>query len=138
MAPPSPFRRSVTGRVSVVAHRGLSAEAPENTMAAFRRALEAGCDQIEFDCHVTADGVVAVIHDDTLDRTTSGTGRVAERTWAEIRALDAGAKFRAEFVGERVPSLDALVGWAVGTPLMLSLEIKQPSPASGRPRHPDI
>ncbi len=138
MAPPSPFRRSVTGRVSVVAHRGLSAEAPENTMVAFRRALDAGCDLIEFDCHVTADGTIAVIHDDTLDRTTNGTGNVSEHTWEEIRALDAGRKFGVEFTGERVPSLDELIAWAKGTPLTLSLEIKQPTPATGRPPYPGI
>ena len=138
MARPSPFRRSVTGRVSVVAHRGLSAEAPENTMTAFRRALEVGCDLLEFDCHLTRDGVVVVIHDDRLDRTTNGSGWVADRTWAEISVLDAGAWFAPAFAGERVPSLDELVAWAATTTLTLSLEIKQPQPASGRRRYADI
>jgi glycerophosphoryl diester phosphodiesterase len=138
MAPPSPFRRSVTGRVSVVAHRGLSAEAPENTMTAFRGALEAGCDLVEFDCHLAADDVVVVIHDETLDRTTNGTGYVRDRTAREIAALDAGSWFAPRFAGERVPTLEAFVAWASRTPLVLSLEIKQPAPASGRPPYVDI
>ncbi|HEV8228512.1 MAG TPA: glycerophosphodiester phosphodiesterase family protein, partial [Candidatus Limnocylindria bacterium] len=98
--------------MSVVAHRGLSAEAPENTMTAFRRALEVGCDLVEFDCHLTADDVVVVIHDDTLDRTTNGSGYVRDRTVQEITALDAGSWFAPEFADEQVPTLDAFVAWA--------------------------
>ena len=137
MAPPSPFRRSVTGRVSVVAHRGLSAVAPENTMAAFRLAADVGCDLLEFDVHLTKDDALVVIHDDTLDRTTNGRGWVRDHTLAQIRALDASYG-NAAYAGERVPALDELVGWAKAAGITLSLEIKQPTPATGRPKYPHI
>jgi glycerophosphoryl diester phosphodiesterase len=137
VAPPSPFRRIVTGKVSVVAHRGLSASAPENTMAAFKLAAEAGCDLIEFDVHLTKDDQLVVIHDDTLERTTNGTGYVRDHTLAEIKALDASYGMT-PFAGERVPSLDELVVWSIGARVALSLEIKQPAAITGRPRYPRI
>jgi glycerophosphoryl diester phosphodiesterase len=137
VAPPSPFRRSVTGRVSIVAHRGLSATAPENTMAAFRLAAEVGCDLLEFDVHLTKDDELVVIHDDTLDRTTSGHGHVRDHTLAEIRGLDASYG-KPAYVGERVPALEELVAWAKGAGVTLSLEIKQPAPVGGRPKYPRI
>lgn len=130
-APPSPLRRSVTGRVLIVAHRGLSAEEPENTMRSFRRAAEVGCDLIELDVHLSRDGVPVVIHDETLERTTNGSGRVADRTWAELRALDAG-------MGERIPSLDDVVAWAAKDSIGLSVEIKQPTPAHALPPYERI
>ena len=77
----------------VVAHRGASTQAPENTMEAFRLGVEAGADAIELDVHLTSDGQLAVIHDDTLNRTTDRTGPVVERTMDEIREADAGATF---------------------------------------------
>ena len=120
----SPLRRSVTGRVLVVAHRGLSAEEPENTMRSFRRALEVGCDLIEMDVHLSRDDVPVVIHDETLERTTGGTGSVRERTWAELRALDAGR-------GERIPALEDVLAWAAKSGVDLTVEIKQPTPALG-------
>ena len=137
MAPPSPFRRSVTGRVSVVAHRGASALAPENTMTAFALAEARGADLIELDVHLTSDDELVVIHDETLERTTDGTGLVRERTLAEIRMLDAsGGDVR--HAGVRVPTLDEVVGWARGARAALSIEIKQPAPVSGRPPYPRI
>ena len=103
----------------VVAHRGASAQAPENTMEAFRLGVEAGADAIELDVHLTADGQLAVIHDDTLDRTTDRTGRVAELTMDEIREADAGATFARPddaglpYAGEglRVPTLPEVLEW---------------------------
>lgn len=77
----------------VVAHRGASKQAPENTMEAFRLGVAAGADAIELDVHLTVDGQLAVIHDETLDRTTDRTGAVVERTMDEIREADAGATF---------------------------------------------
>ncbi len=77
----------------VVAHRGASKQAPENTMEAFRLGVAAGADAIELDVHLTVDGQLAVIHDDTLDRTTDRTGAIVERTMDEIREADAGATF---------------------------------------------
>lgn len=115
----------------VVAHRGVSAEEPENTMRSFRLAAEVRCDLIEFDVHLSRDGVPVVIHDDTLERTTDGRGRVADRTWAELRALDAGR-------GERIPSLEDVLAWAVRDRVGLSVEIKQPTPALGLPPYDGI
>lgn len=89
----------------MIAHRGDPLHAPENTVAAIERAASVGVDAVEFDVHVTADGVPVVIHDATVDRTTNGSGRIAELTLAEIRELDAGSWFAESFGGERVPTL---------------------------------
>jgi glycerophosphoryl diester phosphodiesterase len=89
----------------VIAHRGASAYAPENTLAAFRLAREMDADWFELDCTLAAGGEPVVIHDATLDRTTDGAGRVAETPLGTIRALDAGSWFDPRFAGERVPTL---------------------------------
>jgi glycerophosphoryl diester phosphodiesterase len=115
----------------VVAHRGASAQAPENTMEAFRLGVEAGADAIELDVHLTADGQLAVIHDDSLDRTTDRTGRVADLTMDQIREADAGATFARHddagfpYAGKglRVPTLDEVLGWLPGH-VGLVIEIK--------------
>jgi len=87
-------RRTIEGGWPVnLAHRGASALAPENTMEAFRIAVEAGAGGLELDVHLTRDGYGVVIHDATVDRTTSGTGAVAEMTLDELRGLDAGHNF---------------------------------------------
>lgn len=89
----------------VIAHRGYAARAPENTLAALRMAIEARADALEFDLHVTRDGIPVLIHDSTLRRTTGVDGRVEERTAAEVQALDAGSWFDEGFAGEPVPTL---------------------------------
>jgi glycerophosphoryl diester phosphodiesterase len=89
-----------------LAHRGALREAPENTLAAFRRALELGADGFELDAKLTRDDQVVVMHDATVDRTTDGAGRVSNFTLEQLRALDAGAWFDFEFRGEPVPTLD--------------------------------
>ncbi len=94
-------------RPLIVAHRGNKALCPENTLAAFRRALEDGADIIETDLHLTADGAFVCIHDETVDRTTDGHGPVARMTLAEIRRLSAGYG-RKEFEAERIPGLGEL------------------------------
>jgi glycerophosphoryl diester phosphodiesterase len=103
----------------VVAHRGASAQAPENTLEAFRLGVEAGADAIELDVHLTADGQLAVIHDETLDRTTDRGGAVASLTMDDIRRADAGARFSlpdegsSPFAGRglRVPTLPEVLDW---------------------------
>lgn len=105
----------------VIGHRGASIEAPENTMAAFVRALELGADGIEFDVQLTADGHAVVLHDALLDRTTSGSGPVFAVDLDEVRALDAGSWFGPDFVGERVPLLDDVLALPAG---VFELEIK--------------
>ena len=115
----------------IVAHRGASAVAPENTMEAFRLGVDAGADAVELDVHLTADGQLAVIHDDTLDRTTDRTGSVASLTMDEIREADAGARFAragdsgTPFAGKglRVPSLPEVLDWLPDT-IGLVIEIK--------------
>ncbi len=92
-------------RPLVIGHRGASADAPENTMPSFERALALGADGIEFDVHLTSDGHAVVIHDALLDRTTDGTGPVHLHTLDQIRALDAGRWFGPEFAGVGVPLL---------------------------------
>ncbi|MBK8797736.1 MAG: hypothetical protein IPM07_15930 [Anaerolineales bacterium] len=87
-----------------IAHRGASAYAPENTFAAFELALQMGVRHIELDVRVTADGQAVVIHDETLDRTTSGAGPVAQRSLAELKEFDAGSWFDSRFASEQVPA----------------------------------
>jgi glycerophosphoryl diester phosphodiesterase len=88
----------------VIAHRGASAYAPENTLAAFDLALQMSCRHLELDVDLTRDGHLVVMHDDTVDRTTNGTRPVGSHTLAELRALDAGAWFEPQFTGERIPT----------------------------------
>lgn len=89
----------------VIAHRGASLIAPENTMAAFRLAEEIGADGIEFDVKLSRDGVAVVHHDTSLGRTTDGTGRIKDIHSTELFRLDAGVKFNVQFSGETIPSL---------------------------------
>ncbi|MEO1536245.1 MAG: glycerophosphodiester phosphodiesterase family protein [Pseudomonadota bacterium] len=91
----------------LVCHRGASRIAPENTFASADAALDLGAHLIELDVRESADGVLYVLHDQTLDRTTDGTGPIQYRSAAEIDALDAGRWFGPEFEGQRVPRLDA-------------------------------
>jgi glycerophosphoryl diester phosphodiesterase len=105
------------------AHRGASAVAPENTMVAFRAAEAAGAGGIELDVHLSRDGVPVVIHDETVDRTTDGHGRISELSLVQLRQLDAGGWFSPPFAGEAVPTLEAVFAWA-GDRLRLNVEIK--------------
>ena len=102
----------------ILAHRGASAEAPENTLVAFRRARELGADGVELDVTLTRDHVPVVIHDDTVDRTTDGHGSVSAMTVLEIKHLDAGKWKSQEFLGEAIPTLaevfDAFAKWTKG------------------------
>ena len=101
----------------VIAHRGDSAHRPENTLASFAGALEVGAELVELDVQLTADGHVIVLHDPTLDRTTTGRGDVRRMTLAEVRAVSAGYpdRFGSAYAGERVPTLgEALASCAAG------------------------
>jgi glycerophosphoryl diester phosphodiesterase len=102
----------------VVAHRGASTQAPENTMESFRLGVEAGADAIELDVHLTKDGRLVVIHDETVDRTTDGSGAVAALTLKALRKLDAGARFTdadgsTPFAGKglAIPTFDEVLDW---------------------------
>lgn len=93
----------------VIAHRGASTYAPENTFAAFDLALDMGARHLELDVQTSSDGHLVIIHDDLVNRTTSGYGRVWKHTLAELQALDAGAWFDKKFTGERIPTLEAVL-----------------------------
>ena len=110
-----------------IAHRGASAYAPGNTLAAFRLALEMGADGFELDVMLSADGHLVVIHDDTVDRTTDGRGPVRQKTLAELKTLDAGAKFDARFAGERIPTLQEALHLVAGNRAFVNVEIKTDS-----------
>jgi glycerophosphoryl diester phosphodiesterase len=109
----------------LVVHRGASTFAPENTLAAVRMAASKGARWIETDVRLTADGGLVMIHDATLDRTTSGSGPVVTATLEAIRGFDAGGWFSPDFAGERVPDLESFLQAVVDTGLNLQLELKQ-------------
>jgi glycerophosphoryl diester phosphodiesterase len=105
------------------AHRGASSEAPENTLASFAAAEDAGADGIELDIHLTRDGVPVVIHDLGVERTTNGRGVVSRLSLRTLRRLDAGSWFGPAFVGEPIPTLEEVLDWADDR-LRLNLEVK--------------
>lgn len=106
----------------IFAHRGASAHAPENTLAAFELALEQRADAIELDVKLSADGQVVVIHDATVDRTTGSRGRVRDLSLAGLKALDAGSFFSGKYRGEKIPTL-AEVFEAVGQRTFINVEL---------------
>jgi glycerophosphoryl diester phosphodiesterase len=108
----------------VIAHRGASGLAPENTLAAFRLAAELGAGFIETDLRGTRDGAIVALHDALLDRTTTGRGLLADRALRELRTLDAGSWFDPGFAAERVPTLDEILDWRRHSGLGLFLELK--------------
>jgi glycerophosphoryl diester phosphodiesterase len=101
-----------------IGHRGAGGTHPENTMVSFRRAVELGCDGVEFDIHRTLDGHLVVIHDAFLNRTTTGQGLIRDLTLDQIRSFDAGCFKGEQFTGEKVPTLQELI---TGTPASLKL-----------------
>ncbi|MCS6862521.1 MAG: hypothetical protein NZT92_19640 [Abditibacteriales bacterium] len=109
-------------RVEVVGHRGAAGVEPENTLRGIRYALSLGVDRVEIDVHRCKDGALVVMHDTTVDRTTNGTGKIADLTLVEIKQLDAGK-------GERVPTLQEVIdvfkeAWAQGSQTLLQIELK--------------
>ncbi|MEO7840606.1 MAG: glycerophosphodiester phosphodiesterase family protein [Anaerolineales bacterium] len=106
----------------IFAHRGASAYAPENTLAAFELALAQNADAIELDVKLTADGRVVVIHDATVDRTTGARGRVKDLSLADLRALGAGSFFSEKFQSERIPTLEEVFE-AVGSRTFINIEL---------------
>ena len=111
-----------------IAHRGFSWVAPENTLASYRKAIEAGADMGECDVHLTKDGVPILLHDDTLSRTTGRKANPGDLTLAEIKTLDAGSWNSLEYAGERIPTLREALDLVKGK-LRLVIELKEPSTA---------
>jgi glycerophosphoryl diester phosphodiesterase len=107
----------------IFAHRGASAYAPENTLAAFELAIAQQADAIELDVKLSADGQVVVIHDSTVDRTTNGKGKVKDMSLAELKALDAGSFVSRNFSGEKIPTLEEVFE-AVGRRTFINVELK--------------
>ena len=121
----------------VIGHRGNRAHAPENTIESFAQAVAAGADAIEFDVHITADGIPVVCHDPDVVRTTDGTGEIAQMTFAELRRLDAGARFTSDGgktfpyrgFAHRIPSAEEVIEAFPETPLLIEIKTKAASTA---------
>lgn len=118
------LRLPLPGLPRVIAHRGASAAAPENTLAAFRLARERGAQMVELDTRLTRDGVLVVIHDSTLDRTTDGHGKVIETDSDRLALLDAGSWVASSFRGERVPTLAQALELLAGLGMAVNVELK--------------
>jgi glycerophosphoryl diester phosphodiesterase len=110
--------------VLVIAHRGASGHAPENTLAAFRKAIAQGASFIETDLQLSRDARFVAIHDATVNRTTNGQGAVHDLTLADLRRLDAGSWFGSEFAGERIPTLEEILAFSKKHDLVFYLELK--------------
>lgn len=108
----------------IFAHRGASHYAPENTLAAFWCAKQLGIRWLEFDVMLTADQQVVVIHDETVNRTTNGKGKVSDYTYEKLRKLDAGGWFSKEFAGEKIPLLSEVIAWMRAQQMCANIEIK--------------
>jgi glycerophosphoryl diester phosphodiesterase len=108
----------------LIAHRGASGHAPENTLAAFKKAVTLGATFIETDLQLTRDARLVAIHDETVNRTTNGKGAVHDMTLAELRRLDAGSWFGSEFAGERIPTLEEVLDFAKKFDVIFYLEMK--------------
>lgn len=151
------MRRAVTNRVLISGHRGAKGYAPENTMASFEKAAQLHADVVEFDVHLSRDNRCVVIHDETLNRTSNGTGLVRDHTWAELQQLDMGSWFdhlnetallarevtaeinasaarvplpipTEKFAGTKMPCLEEVLEWSKAIKMPLSIELKSPWP----------
>ncbi len=115
----------------IVCHRGACLQAPENTFAALEKAIDMGAEVIEFDIRTSKDDVLFVLHDETVDRTTNGTGRISDMTSFDVAQLDAGSWFGPEFAGEKVPRLTDFLDACMGR-IATYAEIKMADPARVR------
>jgi len=111
--------------IKIIAHRGASGYAPENTLASFEKAINMGVDMVELDVHLTADDSVVVMHDPKVDRTTNGKGIIREMNFSALRNLDAGQWFSREYAGQKVPTLSEVLSLVSGKAKVL-IELKWP------------
>jgi glycerophosphoryl diester phosphodiesterase len=118
---------AVAADPKIVAHRGAALESPENTLPAIDRAIALGAAVVEIDLRYSADGEVVLMHDETVDRTTHGSGHVSRMTLAEIRELDAGGKSGVQFKGTKVPTLREVIDHSRGK-IQLYLDLKETDP----------
>ena len=112
----------------IVGHRGVRALLPENTLISFQKAIDLGLNGIETDIHMTTDGQLVLHHDDTLERTTDGSGKIENYSYAELRQLDAGIKFSPEYAGQRIPRLEELLERIADPSFFLNVEMKDYRP----------
>ncbi|MDI9455798.1 MAG: glycerophosphodiester phosphodiesterase [Spirochaetota bacterium] len=119
--------------MKIYAHRGYSGAYPENTMLAFAKALEANADGIELDVQLSKDGHVVIIHDETLDRTTDGKGKVADHTLAELRKVNAAKLYKGGSEFQAIPTFDEYCAWVSTTDLITNVELK-----TGLVYYPDL
>lgn len=117
----------------IIAHRGASQLAPENTLPAFQQAYKEGAQMIELDVHLTKDFVPIVMHDEDILRTTNGKGLIQNLNYSEIQKLDAGSWFHASFAGTYVVSLEDVIDWAISYQMDLNIELK-----TNKIKYPDI
>ena len=108
----------------LIAHRGASQLAPENTFSAFRQAKQLGATWLEFDVQLSADDHALIFHDDTLERTTNGQGKVKDIPWEQLQRLDAGSWFAPQYQGETIPGLNDTLTWLVANNMAANIEIK--------------
>lgn len=121
--------KTLTEKTLILAHRGASGYAPENTMEAFELAAKMGADGIELDVHLTADGEVVVCHDEKIDRTSNGQGLITDYTLAELKAFDFGYHFyEGEGKGFKIPTLDEVYGLMSSCGMLVNVEIKSADP----------
>ncbi|WP_412988206.1 glycerophosphodiester phosphodiesterase [Pediococcus siamensis] len=110
----------------IIAHRGSKGVRPENTLPAFEKAIAEGADGIETDVHLSKDGALIIMHDETVDRTTNGTSKIFDKTLSELKELDAGSYFGYEYLGTRIPTLDEVVQLLIAKKFtgLFNLELK--------------
>ncbi|MFZ3591261.1 glycerophosphodiester phosphodiesterase [Bacillus sp. DJP31] len=120
------YKVDITKNTLLIAHRGASALAPENTVAAFDKAITMKADYIEIDVQMSKDGELVIIHDVTVDRTTNGKGMVKDFTYEELAKLDAGIWYSERFAGERIPTLSIVLDRYEGK-IGILIELKEPS-----------
>jgi len=113
------------GSAKVIAHRGGTMKRPENTLSAYKNAVESGADMVEIDVRISSDGKLFILHDASVDRTTNGEGLAADLTMKELKALDAGSWFDPRYSGERIPSFQDVLVWAKAEGVVLLLDLKQ-------------
>lgn len=120
------MRNSPNTKIAIIAHRGASGSAPENTIAAIQLALKMEADMIEIDVHLSKDGIPVIIHDETLNRTTNGKGEVKNFNVEDLKKLDAGKWFSDKYIGEKIPTLEEVITLIKGKCILL-IEIKHGS-----------
>jgi len=116
-------------KLKIVCHRGFNHIAPENTLIAARLCFDRGYDFVELDLRTTADGRLAILHDETVDRTTNGSGRLVEMTWKELAGLDAGSWYDVKFADQRIPLFTEMLDLAWRNGGGLYIELKGVAPA---------